>query len=499
MPEPSGRSAGVLWLVVLRFVIIFLQIISLPISIHILGESLYGIAVYVGVIRLLWNFVDLDIPQGLIQVLSRTFRVDEERAWRYFRAGLFLQFLVGIVGAIGLFLAPWYLSGDKQLANTPGVSLLFMLAGLQFFFDSYGSTYNAPFNAREQFAKVAALTSIIPAIAIVLTIILVLVWRSPAAILLGTLIDSSLQTAVKIWYIVKKEKNFPILPKFDKESCQEILRISLKSYVAGLSSRIAGTADKAIVGAVLSKEMLAIYNVACRIPQILLEAFGKIAESITPEMTHVSANEPHRLAAIFRRNFRFMGFIAAVGIIFISGFGNVIQQAWLSKHYDNFGLLVFLMGIYYGLELHHSTITRVFFAQGKPHLMLPFTLWNSGITLLCTKYLALQYGLIGVATMNCFIDVAQIVPIHYYCSRFGVKDISLGQLLKITGIVVGLGVVLSFCAMMLTSQFKTDRWTAFAIVATIPFQCLALAFVFKKVGIIEFPEGLQRILRRKKA
>jgi O-antigen/teichoic acid export membrane protein len=495
MSENTGRSRGVLWLVGLRFVIIFLQIISLAISVRVLGEGPYAVAAYFATVRVLWQFVDLDIPQGLIQILSKTFRVDEAKAWLYFRSGLFLHLIIGAIGAIGLFLGPLYLGRTKELLNYPGLSLLCTVAGLQFFFDTYGSAFNAPFNAREQFSKVAKLTSIVPFFAIVFTITLVFLLRSPVAILAGSLFDSVTQFILKMWFIRKYEPGFPILPKVDKTCCRDLIQMGLKSYVAGLSTRIASIFDKVIIFNVLGKELYAVYNIACRIPQILLEAFSKVVESVTPEMTHISTNEPHKLAEIFRRNFKFIGFIAAIGIMFVSGFGDVIQRAWLNKHYENFGLIVLLMGIYYGLELHHSTITRVFFAQGKPQMMLPFSLWNSVITLTCTAFLAKRFGLLGPAYMNCFIDLSQIIPIHYFCSKYGVKEISTGELLKITGTIVGPGALLGFLFMTGLSFVTPGRWCYFGVLA-IPFLCVGLAAVYNRFGLVDLPNGVKTLFQK---
>ena len=495
MSKAQSRSTGVLWLVGLRFAIIFLQIIGLAVSIRVLGEAAYGVAVLMGTARILWQFVDLDIPQGLIQVLSKTFRVDEPKAWRTFQSGLFLHGIIGLVGGIGLMLGPLYLGREPQLHNYPQLGLLCFVAGLQFFFDVYGSAYNAPFNAREQFARVAALTSLVPLFAILLSIGLVFWLRSPVAILLGTLVDSVLQFALKIGFILKREKGFPILPKYDGQTCKNIIQFGLKSYVSGLSTRIASTADKVLVLHYLGKESFAIYSIACRIPQILLEAFGKIAESVTPEMTHASANEPHKLAEIFRRNFKFIGFVAAVGIMFVSGFGDVIQRAWLNKHYDNFGSIVFIMGIYYGLELHHSTITRVFFAQGKPQMMLPFSLWNTVITVSMTKFLVLRFGLLGPASMNLFIDIAQIIPIHYFCSKYGVKEISMKEMLKMTASIVGLGAIVGLIALLILSRIEPGRW-CYAGVLAIPFLCVLLAAFYRRIGLLELPSGLEKMLRK---
>ncbi len=493
-PKVRSRSQGVLWLVGLRFLILGLQMVNVKVAVDTLGWFAYGIAINIGIIRVLWQFVDLDIPQGMIQILSRTFRVETDRAWNYFRSGLFLHLIIGLVGMAGLFSMPMFLGGSKDWHDVPQLQLLFWVSGAQFFFDVYGSAFNAPFNAREQFHKVAALTSVIPVFAIALQIALVLILRSPLGVLLGTLADSVIQFVVKLAYIVRRERDFKIWPRFNLADFSEISLMGLKSYVAGLSTRIGGNADKVIVASYLGEAVLAIYSTACRIPQILLEAFGKITESITPEMAHLAHNEPHRLADIFRRNFRFVGFVAGVGIVFVGGFGDVILRAWMAKEIPGFGLLVFLMGIYYGLELHHSTITRVFFAQGKAHLMLPFTLWNSIVTLCATKYLAVRFGILGAASMNCFIDLAQILPIHYYCQRYGVREVSLVELLRITAGVIGVGAVAGLAALLIVGQLHYSRWGALGVVAFIPFLCLALAALYQRMGLMTLPDGLAKIL-----
>ena len=190
---------------------------------------------------------------------------------------------------------------------------------------------------------------------------------------------------------------------------------------------------------------------------------------------------------------KFIGFVAAVGIIFVSGFGDVILRAWMSRTYDGFGVLVFLMGIYYGLELHHSTITRVFFAQGKPQLMLPFTLWNSIITVCATKYLALRFGLLGAASMNCFIDVAQIIPIHYYCSRYGVKELTLSTLLKITVSILGIGTIAGLAVLLAFHNVSLGRGS-YALVFAIPIFCVLLGAVYNRLGLIDLPNGIRKML-----
>lgn len=491
----SERTSGTILLMLSRFGWLALQVISIPIYIRTLGDKGYGIAVLMSNVRAFWQLLELSAPQGILQVLSRTFKVDEARAWRYFRTGLGIQFVVGILGFVILALAPNILSLDKELKGHPALSAMCFVIGVQFFLDSYGSTYNLPFMAREQFKKVAALTSFLPTATVLVSIAFVLVLRSPVALLLGSMCDSLTQCFIRFYVIKKHEKNFPILPAFEMPLAKEILKIGLKSYVTDVSTRIGATFDRILIGTVWGKEMLAIYNLACRIPQVLLETFGKLGQAIQPEMTHVAHNEPEKFDSIFKRNFAFVGAVAVCTILLSSGFGHIIGQAWFRKSYEDLPIVVLFMGIYYTLEMLHSTITVGFFAKEKAQYMLPFTLWNSLVTVTCTVPVLKNFGLPGVAAMNLFIDVAQILPIHWYASKYILEKVTTRQLLRITFQFMASSTLAACVAFFAVSKVPVGILN-YVLLPIIPVCGFLLGLVYAKLGWIQLPMGIQRKLVR---
>jgi O-antigen/teichoic acid export membrane protein len=496
----SEKTTGGIWIMISRFGWLALQILSLPIYVRTLGESNYGAAILITNIRAFWQILDLSAPQGILQLLSKTFKVDEPKAWRYFRTGLGIQAIVGLLGFSILWLAPYILTLDKSLLGQPGLEAMCLISGFQFFFDSFGSTYNLPFIAREQFKKVAAFTSVLPSVTVVVTIILVLWLKSPVALILGTMLDSFAQCVIRFYVIRKYESSFPLLPNFEPKLAKEIIQLGLKSYVTDLSTRIGSTMDKLIIGAVLGKEILAIYNLACRIPQVLLETFSKLSTVMQPEMTHVAHNEPERFNAIFKRNFAFVGAIAVCGIVLTSGFGHVIGQAWMRKSYPDFGTIVFLMGVYYALEMHHSTITVGFFSKEKAHFMLPFTLWNSCITVACTKYFATHFGLTGVASMNLLIDLAQIIPIHWYATRYILNQdksnqVTVSELLKTTALFFGTSIIISGLCFFAIKSIPLG-WLNYVILLLIPILSLLLGSIYVRNGWVQLPLSIESKLKR---
>lgn len=491
----SERTSGTILLMLSRFGWLALQVISIPIYIKTLGEKGYGIAVLMTNVRAFWQLLELSAPQGILQVLSRTFKVDEEKAWRYFRTGLGIQFVVGIVGLVILWLAPSVLSFDKELKDHPALNAMCIVIGIQFFLDSYGSTYNLPFMAREQFKKVAALTSFLPTATVLVSIAFVLILKNPVALLLGSMCDSLTQCFIRFYVIKKYETNFPILPAFEAPLAKEILKIGLKSYVADLSSRVGATFDRMLIGTVWGKEVLAIYNIACRIPQVLIETFGKVLQVIQPEMTHVAHNEPERFDELFKRNLALVGGIAVCTILFVSGFGQIIGQAWFRKSYDDLPIIVLFMGVYYTLEMIHSTITVGFFAKEKAQFMLPFTLWNSIITVTCTVPVLKTFGLPGVAAMNLFIDVAQILPIHWFASKYILTNLSAKEITWITLRFVGSSVLAAIAAYFAVSRIPVGL-VNYLLLPIVPILSAVLLSIYLRLGWLTLPNSLQKKLQR---
>lgn len=494
MPDRHSKTRGVSLLVISRFLTILFQLLAIPITIQILGEEGYGAAVMMIYVRGLWQVIDFGLPSGITQVVSSTFRIDPEKGWEKFRAGMFLTLLYALLGLIGLSFGKFYLR-TEDLLKRDDIAIMSLLAGVIFLTDQLGNALSAPFNIRDQFVVLAKLTFFIPLCSVLTGLILVIALQSPVAMLIGMALESLALLLIKARYIAKHDGLANVIPKYNAEHSRDLVRMSFRSFIPDLSSKIGAVADKVIVGAVLGNQTLAIYNIAQRIPSILLESFNRVSESITPEMTHAAKNEPEHLKAIFLRNFGFVGAVAGAGILFISGFGAIIEKVWLNREHDNFGLAVFLLGIYSAFELHHSTITRVFFARGMAHLMLPFSLVNSLTTIFVTGWAASKYGIIGVATMNCLIDVVQILPIHWYCVKYGVPGLKLSEIVRITAVTMGTSAIASFAVLKFTHPFES-RWLSFGMLFLAPIGSVLLIALFWRLRGISLPGPVERKIRK---
>lgn len=439
-PPPSGgRTSGIAILVGGRFAWLLLQVVALAIYFRVLGKEAYGIAVAVSLYRGLMKLLDLEIPSGALQRLSVAFHSDENRAWRLFRTTLGMQSLVALAGALVLVLGPVLAPLSAESKAYPALGAMFAVAAAQHVTDTLSSTLTIPFMARERFRQLAVFDSYLPMVFTTLMVGGVLMFRTPLALTIGTAAESLAGLLVKVALYRKTESLAVLRPRLELPLAREIFNVGWRVYLTNLSSKIGSTADKLIIEHVLGPDAVGFYNAAVRIPQVMLETFTRMSEAITPNMTAVAAHDPKAFSELLRRNALVVATVSATGIVAIGGLGVPLIQAWIKSTDPAAGLIVLLMALYYGLEQHFSTFTRGFFAQNKISWMLPFTIWNTTITLLLTGPLARHVGLGGVAAMNLGIDLVQIVPITYVTVRVIAPEIVFRPFLLRSVAIIGTG------------------------------------------------------------
>lgn len=444
--EGGSRTGGIAVLLGGRFAWLALQVVSLAVYFRVLTAEHYGIAVAVALYRGYLKLLDLEIPSGALQRLSATFGVDDERAWRLFRTTLGMQMIVAALGAVALVFAPHYAPLSVKTRGYEFLPAMFAVAAVQHATDTMSSTLSIPYLARERFRLLTLFESWIPITFTLLMVGGVLIFRTPLAIVVGTAAESMAGMIVKIYLVRKTEGARRLVPAFEPALAKEIFAVGWKVYATNLSSRIGSTVDKIIVEAILGPASLAVYNLACRIPQVMLETFTRMSEAITPNMALVAENEPAKFPELLRKNVLVVTTISAAGIVAIGGLGTPLVQAWLRKVDPAAGLVVLLMSLYYGFEQHFSTMTRGFFAKNKILWMLPFTVWNTTITLTLTAFFARRFGIGGVAAMNLGIDLVQIVPITWITVRVLAPEIPFRAFLGRTAalLAISFGVALVF-------------------------------------------------------
>ncbi len=433
------------------------------------------------------QLIDLDLPQGIQLRLSSVVN-DDKAFWVSFRTGLFLQTLIGVIGAILLGFGASHLSFGMSESNRQTASVLFPIMAIQMLLDTVGSTFMAPMYAKGVLKQFTTSNALIPTFGVIITIPLVLILKSPTAVCIAMVIESLVSGSYKLVSLVKFHSWSVCFPAFSKIHAKEILSLSLRSYPGNLSSRIAGSIDKVLVG-VLSTEALTYYNVASRISSSIAQIFGAANGLAVPEMLNTASNDPSSFSEILKRNLRFTTWLYSFTIIIACSFGEVILGAWLHKAYAGFAWISVLMGIYWYLEMNFGLITVTFFAYKRAHLLLPFALWNALVTTFCTTLFAKSLGLLGVGLMNALIDLAQIVPICLLLTRKVLPKESTTLFIRYLAFPMLLSASLSVAVVFLLRWLMV--WVnPLPLLVLIPLCWVAFPIVFIKLKWMPLPSKL---------
>ena len=496
MKTPNqNRASAAVRMMSSRILVIGLQLLFIPVSVRILGEVGYGFAIWVMSVRSLVQLIDLDVPQGLRHAMISTANTHEEAFWCNFRTGLSLNTVVGFIGATILGFAWSLVRSEQYSAFNSVIPIMFALAALQMIIDCVGSTLSHPFYATEDFRQITRVGTFVPVTALVINFVLVYALRSPVAMMIAGVLESSMTLLVNAYCFKQSFGMKRLRWGFDMAAARSILSIAMKSYPGNISGRVAGVADRVILGSAAEMSLVTYYNFATKIPLSIMQIVGSSTTMIVPEMVHVAQNEPEKFVGILRRNVAFMSVLYSCTIIISSGFAAVILKAWVGLDFPGFATLTILMAIYYTFEMNFSTISTAFFAFKKAHLLFPFALWNALVTVFATGPISKKFGLVGLGWMNAAIDVLQLVPLHWLLTHSIVKGEPMWWYIRRLGTAVLVCACLAFAIAWALRTVPVGR-EAFAYLILIPVASFGCFTYATRLAWVELPNSVREKLRK---
>ena len=492
----TNRASAATLLMGSKTVVILLQLAFLPVCLKILGEEGNGFALWVMSVRSMIQLIDLDLPQGIRHSMMTNARMDEGKFWKCFQTGMVLNGIVGVLGGLLLGLGWQVLNGPKYDQFQTIMPMMFGLAAFQMLADSIGSTLTHPFYAKEEFSQLAISGSVVPSIALIFNFVLVLATRSPVAMMAAGVFESVLTLTITLHLFRKRFGSEYLRFGFDRGVAREVISVGLRSYPGNISGRIAGTADKVILGSVAGMDFVTIYNIATKIPQSLVQIVGSATTMMVPEMVHAAQNEPEKFKAILRRNVSFFSVLYSCTMLIAAGFAVVILKAWVRKDYPGFAELSVLMAIYYTFEMNFSTVTTAFYAFKKAHLLFPFALWNAVVTVFATGPISKKFGLVGLGWMNAMIDIVQLVPIHWMLTRWIVKDDTMWWYIGRLGGAIAVTTVIAGAISWALKGVPVGR-EAIGFVLLMPFASIGSFVVATRMSLVTLPNSVREKLRKR--
>lgn len=475
------RTRNTLYLSAARLLGQAVSFFTFPLILGVLGKEGWGVCTMLMAFWVFIGLVDLGIGDGLSRMLiAKIGAGDVDGAKAVHRT---LDRLLWIVGCIQLVIF-----GVLALVQH-GSFALYMLAGCALITRTAMTYSTSWFAAHHDFRDVAIANVINNLVTALGSLALVFWLRRPEAIFLGWTLAGLGATA---YTRIRLARLGHLGGSASMAHAKEASIFGRKFLISKIAVAFAMGSDKLAIQNQLGAGALGAYSTGCRLPEAGSEVLPLFSIS-GPEMIQAREKGPEAFAHSVNHNLRMALLVVVVALAIPCSFGSTFGRAWLGTHFaPEIGWTMVLMGSYYAMAIFGGVAAQVIMATGKVEQVLPFTIFNGAVTLLASPFVAMRYGIVGVAVMNLGINLVQFVPLMAVTLRMAMDGPETRRTLAaLSGtLLIGVGAVSAGVA--LSNWLVTQGWNWGFLVGA-PLLMVVVSAAVVGLGLSPMPHLFSRI------
>ncbi|HMM81111.1 MAG TPA: oligosaccharide flippase family protein [Pyrinomonadaceae bacterium] len=394
-PSTAGMTTkvvkGSLWTLAGQVAPLAVSLVATPFTIRLLGAEGYGVLILVGLIPTYLGFADLGMGIASTKFGSEAYAAgDAEKEARTVRTAAVLSLALSIPFAILIFVLSGWLA---TLFNVPEhlhveASLALKVAAFTFVLNFLNSIFNTPQLDRLRMDLNTFVTSGFRMLGIAATPVVIYLGGGILGAVVVLFIASLLTLA---GHIYTSGRLLPQLFRFslDRQALRPMLKFGGALAIAGLASLILLNAEKGILPALVSVEMLAYYSVAFTFASMAIMFGNSLAQSLVPSFSQLwVAGKMAELSELFSRAVFFNLVILVPGCVILAVCARRFFTLWAGPAFGEnstrplfilLGGLLFLLPAYVPLSLLLSTgksqlLAKLYWIELLPYLGLLFIL-----------------------------------------------------------------------------------------------------------------------------
>jgi O-antigen/teichoic acid export membrane protein len=377
-------------------------ILVLPINLHYLGPSAYGLWMLTASLTTYFNAMDLGFGGAVVRFVAEYRARKDARALNETLSTMFFVYsAIGVLcyaAAIGVsFALDRIFSLTPEQAATGQIVLLIVAVNvaLHFVFSVYGGVING-FQSYYLNNVVATATTVLAAVVNVIVVM--------AGYGLVELVASTTACRVAPYFLYRRNayKVFPDLKiswsLFNRARLRELTGFSVYLAVIDWSTRLNYTVDTVVIGIFLSTGAVAIYTVAQRLVQAMLRITQQLHVFLFPVVIDRAVKgtvEEQQLLMIRATRFQLATAAAVCGAV--AADADRLILAWVGPGYETSAVLLQLLSYVVVLRAWNGMPSTVLKGLGGHR-------WLSGVSAACavanlllSVVLVQALGLVGVA------------------------------------------------------------------------------------------------------
>lgn len=383
--------------------LIILGFVSTPYIVHHLGVALYGVLILLFAYIEAFALLDLGINVGLIKYLAEYLpqrRLTDVNAYLGTALTLFICGGTVIAGAVVVLaprLAVYALNGQADLYSSVMFGL--WVASAAFLVRFVGQTFSAVLIAVQRFDLANYVTIGSETLRIAGAMATLYEGYQLEAVILVSLLVNLLILGANIFLARRLVPEVSFKPRFSLRHCRTILHFSKFMVIANISGRLVHSADKVILGHLLSVASVGFYAVPYSLGQKLWVFAGSVTAVVLPAASALTGTRSTKqLTELYLRSSKFVAVAAGFPAVALWLFRHELLQYWIGPEFALNGAIAlgFLSwGFLTNILAHIPAVVSQ--ATGKPQVAACFAALNAILNIFLLIVLAPRFGIEGAA------------------------------------------------------------------------------------------------------
>lgn len=402
---------------------IVISLVTVPLTIHYINPSQYGIWITLSSIIGWFGFFDIGFGNGLRNKFAECIAKGEHEKAKIYVSTTYaiLSIIIFVVLLVFVSINP-FLNWSKIL-NAPSsmvdelrilALIIFVFFCLQFIM----KLITTVLTANQQPAK-ASLFNLIGSLWSLMIIFILTKTTSGNLIYLGTaysLTPIIVLTFSSLWFYSNKYKQYSPSLRFIKFSyAKDLMSIGLKFFIIQIAAVIFYETSNIIISQLFGPDQVTPYNIAYKYFSIIPMAFGIIIVPFWSAFTEAwSKKDTIWIRSIINKLKIFWAFLVAIALIMFI-FSTFIFRIWVGREIVVPVSLSAVIAFYVLINAWNGIYSNFLNGVGKIKLQLYIALTGSLLNIPLAILLGKELGIYGVVLATVFISLipAIILPVQY--------------------------------------------------------------------------------------
>ena len=440
--ETNQRKAGIVLSYVSMFLSTIIGFIYIPILLHFLGKSQFGLYQLMGSVIAYMAVMDFGLSGTITRYYSRYLSLNDEKNQSNVLAVSSIIYsaisvIVLIIGVVIYFNLDSIFSNSLTINELIKAKAIFIIMLINVAITIPSHVFTAIINSHERFIFIRLL-SIIQTVMQPFVVIAVMYYKADVIglVIVQTLFNISV-IAIKVYYSLNRIKIKIKLYSWNKYFVKEMIVFSFFIFLNMIIDQIYWKTDQIILGILSGTSAVAIYSIASQLDRYYINFSANINSVFLPRISAISAktDDMEEINGMFNRVGRIQFAIMSLILTGFILYGKSFIVFWVGKDFEKAYYMSLIVMIPLLIPLIENMGIIILQAKNKHAFRSKIYFIIAVLNIIMTIPLAKLYGGIGCAVATAvalFIGNVIIINIYYH-KKIGIDIIAfIKEILSMT-------------------------------------------------------------------